>query len=42
MAEAFFGGDDAALQNVDVMTDASGITAFTRYTVAPSAASSSK
>lgn len=39
---AFYGADadDPALANVDVMTDASAFTAFTRYTVAPSAASS--
>ncbi|VDC02341.1 unnamed protein product [Peniophora sp. CBMAI 1063] len=39
---AFYGADadDPALADVDVMTDASAFTAFTRYTVAPSAASS--
>lgn len=28
--------DDPALENIDVMTDATQATAFTRYTVAPS------
>lgn len=39
--EAFYGNgeDDAALHNVDVMTDASAFTAFTRYTKAPTSAS---
>ncbi|EJD52142.1 IKI3-domain-containing protein [Auricularia subglabra TFB-10046 SS5] len=39
--EAFYGTgeDDAALHNVDVMTDASAFTAFTRYTKAPTSAS---
>ncbi|KAI0314583.1 IKI3 family-domain-containing protein [Amylostereum chailletii] len=37
--EAFYGVEDTDLHNVDVMTDASQFTAFTRYTVAPSTAS---
>jgi len=38
--DAFFGTEDLALANVDVMTDISmAPTAFTRYTVAPSTAS---
>ncbi|KAH9935182.1 IkappaB kinase complex IKAP component [Epithele typhae] len=38
--DAFYGVEDADLHNVDVMTDASmAPTAFTRYTVAPSAMS---
>jgi len=38
--DAFFGTEDTDLHNVDVMTDVSQApTAFTRYTVAPSAAS---
>lgn len=40
--ESFYGVEDSNLQNVDVMTDISmPETAFTRYTVAPSAASKS-
>ncbi|TDL16914.1 IkappaB kinase complex, IKAP component [Rickenella mellea] len=40
--DAFYGIDDPALHNVDVMTDASmPATAFTRYTVAPTANSRS-
>lgn len=35
-AEAFFGADDPRLADVDVRTDASAFTAFTRYTAAPS------
>ncbi|CED83780.1 IkappaB kinase complex, IKAP component [Phaffia rhodozyma] len=34
--DAFFMQDDPALENIDVMTDATQATAFTRYTVAPS------
>lgn len=42
-AEEFFGVEDTALHNVDVMTDVSmAPTAFTRYTVAPSTALSKK
>jgi len=38
--DAFFGVEDPALANVDVMTDVSmAPTAFTRYTVAPSTVS---
>ncbi|KAL0955653.1 hypothetical protein HGRIS_001880 [Hohenbuehelia grisea] len=38
--DAFYGVEDSALANVDVMTDVSmPATAFTRYTVAPSTAS---
>lgn len=38
--DAFFGTEDPALANVDVMTDVSmAPTAFTRYTVAPSTVS---
>jgi hypothetical protein len=38
--DAYWGIHDAPLvADVDVMTDASGITAFTRYTAAPSAIS---
>ncbi len=38
--DAFYGVEDTDLHNVDVMTDISmAPTAFTRYTVAPSAAS---
>jgi elongator complex protein 1 len=38
----FYGTEDVALQNVDVMTDVSmPATAFTRYTVAPTATSRS-
>lgn len=38
--DAFWGTEDIALQNVDVMTDVSmPATAFTRYTVAPTSAS---
>lgn len=38
--DAFFGVEDTTLQNVDVMTDVSmPYTAFTRYTVAPTATS---
>ncbi|KAJ3809935.1 IkappaB kinase complex IKAP component [Lentinula aff. lateritia] len=40
--DEFYGFEDTALHNVDVMTDVSmAPTAFTRYTVAPSAASRS-
>ncbi|KAK0195983.1 pol II transcription elongation factor [Armillaria mellea] len=40
--DAFFGVEDTALHNVDVMTDVSmPYTAFTRYTAAPSATSQS-
>ncbi|EIW80500.1 pol II transcription elongation factor [Coniophora puteana RWD-64-598 SS2] len=40
--DAFYGTEDTNLHNVDVMTDVSmAPTAFTRYTVAPSAASKS-
>ncbi|KAF7980125.1 hypothetical protein HWV62_39551 [Athelia sp. TMB] len=38
--DAFYGTEDVALSNVDVMTDVSmPATAFTRYTVAPTSAS---
>ena len=37
--ETFYGLEDTELHNVDVMTDASQFTAFTRYTAAPSTAS---
>ena len=38
--DAFYGTEDTNLHNVDVMTDVSmAPTAFTRYTVAPSATS---
>lgn len=30
--DAFFMQDDPALENIDVMTDATGATEFTRYT----------
>jgi elongator complex protein 1 len=33
----FYGVEDLVVQNVDVMTDASAFTAFTRYTKAPTA-----
>lgn len=40
LIDAFYGVEDTALHNVDVMTDASmPMTAFTRYTVAPTATS---
>ena len=40
MIDAFYGVEDVDLHNVDVMTDISmAPTAFTRYTVAPSAMS---
>jgi len=40
LEDAFYGAEDTSLHNVDVMTDVSmAPTAFTRYTVAPSAAS---
>ncbi|KAG6839915.1 hypothetical protein C0991_010395 [Blastosporella zonata] len=40
--DAFYGTEDVTLHNVDVMTDVSmAPTAFTRYTVAPTAASRS-
>lgn len=40
LTDAFYGVEDMDLHNVDVMTDASmAPTAFTRYTVAPSAMS---
>jgi elongator complex protein 1 len=36
LTEEFYGTEDsAAIHNVDVMTDASAFTAFTRYTAAP-------
>lgn len=35
-ADAFFMLDDPALENIDVMTDATGATEFTRYTNAAS------
>ncbi|KAJ3564648.1 hypothetical protein NP233_g8162 [Leucocoprinus birnbaumii] len=39
-SDAFYGTEDPALANIDVMTDVSmAPTAFTRYTVAPSTAS---
>lgn len=39
--DEFYGVEDTALHNVDVMTDVSmAPTAFTRYTVAPSTAAS--
>lgn len=43
LLDAFYGlEDNAALHNVDVMTDVSmPATAFTRYTVAPTSASRS-
>jgi elongator complex protein 1 len=37
--EEFYGTEDLAVHNVDVMTDASAFTAFTRYTAAPSGVS---
>ena len=38
--DAFYGGDDLDLHNIDVMTDVSmAPTTFTRYTAAPSAVS---
>ena len=41
-SDAFYGVEDETLHNVDVMTDISmAPTAFTRYTVAPSAVSRS-
>lgn len=40
LLDAFYGVEDTALHNVDVMTDVSmPATAFTRYTVAPTTAS---
>lgn len=41
MKDAFYGNDDeTGMHNVDVMTDVSApVTAFTRYTVAPTTAS---
>lgn len=40
--DVFYGTEDVALQNIDVMTDVSmPATAFTRYTVAPTATSRS-
>ncbi|KAI9454947.1 IkappaB kinase complex IKAP component [Russula earlei] len=35
--EEFYGTEDLAVHNVDVMTEASAFTAFTRYTAAPTA-----
>lgn len=40
LLDAFYATEEN-IHNVDVMTDASGITAFTRYTVAPTTASKS-
>ena len=40
LEDAFYGTEDTSLHNVDVMTDVSmAPTAFTRYTIAPSATS---
>ena len=41
-AEEFYGTEDLAMHNVDVMTDASAFTAFTRYTVAPTSSAPSR
>ena len=41
-AEEFYGTEDLAVHNVDVMTDASAFTAFTRYTVAPTSSAPSR
>ncbi|KAH9039879.1 IkappaB kinase complex IKAP component, partial [Lactarius pseudohatsudake] len=40
--EEFYGTEDLAVHNVDVMTDASAFTAFTRYTVAPTSSAPSR
>lgn len=40
--EEFYGTEDLAVHNVDVMTDASAFTAFTRYTVAPTTSAPSR
>jgi elongator complex protein 1 len=40
--EEFYGTEDIAMHNVDVMTDASAFTAFTRYTVAPTTSAQSR
>jgi elongator complex protein 1 len=40
--EEFYGTEDLAMHNVDVMTDASAFTAFTRYTVAPTTSAPSR
>ncbi|KAF8260574.1 IKI3 family-domain-containing protein [Lactarius quietus] len=40
--EEFYGTEDLAMHNVDVMTDASAFTAFTRYTVAPTTSTRSR
>lgn len=42
VAEEFYETEDLAMHNVDVMTDASAFTAFTRYTVAPSTSAPSR
>jgi len=41
-ADEFYGTEDLAVYNVDVMTDASAFTAFTRYTVAPTSSAASR
>ncbi|KAH8980756.1 IkappaB kinase complex IKAP component [Lactarius hatsudake] len=40
--EEFYGTEDLTVHNVDVMTDASAFTAFTRYTVAPTSSAPSR
>jgi len=40
--EEFYETEDLAMHNVDVMTDASAFTSFTRYTVAPSTSAPSR
>ncbi|KAH9022450.1 IkappaB kinase complex IKAP component [Lactarius hengduanensis] len=40
--EVFYGTEDLSVHNVDVMTDASAFTAFTRYTVAPTSSAPSR
>ena len=42
VAEEFYGTEDLAMLNIDVMTDASAFTAFTRYTVAPTTSGQSR
>ncbi len=42
LTEEFYGTEDLAVHNVDVMTDASAFTAFTRYTVAPTTSAPSR
>ena len=42
VAEEFYGTEDLAMHNIDVMTDASAFTAFTRYTVAPTTSGQSR